>query len=325
MTTLYLIRHAEAEGNVYRRIDGHYNSLITPNGLRQIETLRERFAEISIDACYASDLYRTCKTATAIYVPKGLALQKDARLREVGLGRWENHPFGELETFEPEGLHQFNHDIANWHVEGSETRGQIVERFEMALREIAERHAGQTAAVFTHGCVLRCFQEILLCGAGVPYCDNTAVSKLRYADGTFEIEFLNDASHLTPEISTFARQKWWRESGGNGDFNMWYRESAPGCFTAMLGEAAVGTVRVELRSAVEGEIVELELVKERRGKRLGEQLIGCAVCALREKGAERVLVQLPAKATAAGFFEHFGFERVAPGMIAREIRVPEIG
>ncbi len=37
MTTLYLIRHAEAEGNAYRRIDGWYNSLITPNGLLQIE------------------------------------------------------------------------------------------------------------------------------------------------------------------------------------------------------------------------------------------------------------------------------------------------
>ena len=42
MTTLYLIRHAEAEGNAYRRIDGWYNSLITPNGLLQIEALRRR-------------------------------------------------------------------------------------------------------------------------------------------------------------------------------------------------------------------------------------------------------------------------------------------
>ena len=94
MTTLYLIRHAEAEGNAYRRIDGWYNSLITPNGLLQIEALRRRFEPIQIVACYASDLYRTCKTASAIYVPKALELHTDPRLREVGLGRWENHPFG---------------------------------------------------------------------------------------------------------------------------------------------------------------------------------------------------------------------------------------
>ena len=124
MTTLYLIRHAEAEGNAYRRIDGWYNSLITPNGLLQIEALRRRFEPIQIVACYASDLYRTCKTASAIYVPKALELHTDPRLREVGLGRWENHPFGELEQFEPELLEQFNHDTIHWHVEGSETPTQ---------------------------------------------------------------------------------------------------------------------------------------------------------------------------------------------------------
>ena len=46
MTTVYLVRHAEAEGNTYRRIHGQYNSLITQNGLRQIEALRARFAPI---------------------------------------------------------------------------------------------------------------------------------------------------------------------------------------------------------------------------------------------------------------------------------------
>ena len=40
MTELYLIRHAEAEGNVFRRLHGQYNSRITPNGLKQIAALR---------------------------------------------------------------------------------------------------------------------------------------------------------------------------------------------------------------------------------------------------------------------------------------------
>lgn len=146
MTTLYLIRHAEAEGNAYRRIDGWYNSLITPNGLLQIEALRRRFEPIQIDACYASDLYRTCKTASAIYVPKALELHTDRRLREVGLGRWENHPFGELEQFEPELLEQFNHDTIHWHVEGSETWPEFTARFEAALRDIAAANAGKTGS-----------------------------------------------------------------------------------------------------------------------------------------------------------------------------------
>ena len=40
MTTLYLIRHAEAEGNLYRRAQGHFNSTITDRGYLQLGALR---------------------------------------------------------------------------------------------------------------------------------------------------------------------------------------------------------------------------------------------------------------------------------------------
>ncbi len=39
MTTIYLIRHAEAEGNLYRRIHGQYDSLVTKRGYKQIAAL----------------------------------------------------------------------------------------------------------------------------------------------------------------------------------------------------------------------------------------------------------------------------------------------
>ena len=67
MTKFYVIRHAEAEGNLYRRIHGWYDSLITPNGYRQIAALEGRFAQEPIDAVYSSDLFRTKTTAGAIY------------------------------------------------------------------------------------------------------------------------------------------------------------------------------------------------------------------------------------------------------------------
>ena len=50
MTTVYLIRHAEAEGNLYRRAQGHYNSTITARGYRQIAALDKRFADVHSDA-----------------------------------------------------------------------------------------------------------------------------------------------------------------------------------------------------------------------------------------------------------------------------------
>ena len=58
MTKIYLIRHAEAEGNLYRRIQGHWDGSITPLGLQQIDALAQRFRREHIDALYCSDLSR---------------------------------------------------------------------------------------------------------------------------------------------------------------------------------------------------------------------------------------------------------------------------
>ena len=66
MTTVYLIRHAEAEGNVYRRCHGQYDSLLTERAYQQLPYLADRFADVPLDAIYASDLYRARHTAKAI-------------------------------------------------------------------------------------------------------------------------------------------------------------------------------------------------------------------------------------------------------------------
>ena len=46
MTKVYLIRHAEAEGNYYRRIQGHWDGGITARGHKQIAALAERMDNI---------------------------------------------------------------------------------------------------------------------------------------------------------------------------------------------------------------------------------------------------------------------------------------
>ena len=105
MTTVYLIRHAEAEGNLYRRAQGHYNSTITDRGYRQIAALAKRFADIPIDAVYSSDLARTCTTALAVTCPKKLPLHTSEQLREVGMGVWEDRTWAENRLLAALGLH----------------------------------------------------------------------------------------------------------------------------------------------------------------------------------------------------------------------------
>ena len=79
MTTIYLVRHAQAEGNLYRRFHGHFNTTLTATGQQQLPYLSRRVADIPLSAVYSSDLTRARRTAEAIAAPKGLFVQTDAR------------------------------------------------------------------------------------------------------------------------------------------------------------------------------------------------------------------------------------------------------
>ena len=227
MTTIYLIRHAEAEGNLYRRVHGWYDSLITDNGYRQIAALEKRFRGISIDAVYSSDLFRTRTTARAVYVPKGLELHTDPGLRELKLGDWEDMTFGFVRHRFPQAMELFNRTDPAWEVPGGESFFQLGERVEETVRRIARRHSGQTAALFSHGLAIRQFLGRVKNippeqWHSMPHGDNTAVSCLTWDGERFAIEFEMDNSHLSEDISTLARQAWWRKGGKAQDVNLWY-------------------------------------------------------------------------------------------------------
>lgn len=211
MTNVYIIRHAEAEGNLYRRIHGQYDSIVTDMGMLQIAALRKRFENIHIDAVYSSDLIRTQTTAKAIYVPKGLPLVTKPRLREISLGVWEDNTWGALEYESPKAMYAFNNDPANCRIQGGESYAEVSDRMVSAVTELAERHDGQTIALISHGDAIR----LLLAHAlklpmneisRIPFCDNTAVSRLQVEKGRMEALSINDNSHLTESTSVLKRR-----------------------------------------------------------------------------------------------------------------------
>lgn len=290
MTTIYLIRHAEAEGNLYRRVHGWYDSLITENGYRQIAALEARFRDIPIDAVYSSDLFRTMTTARAVYVPKGLELRTDPGLRELKLGDWEDLTFGAVRQLDPHQMGLFNRTDPAWEVPNAESFFQLGDRVYGAVRSIAERHPGQTVALFSHGMALRQFLGRVKGTApedwhAMPHGDNTAVSCLTFDGERFEIQYEMDNSHLSEDISTLARQAWWRKDRSKAaDVNLWFRpvdregelcpgvECLPGMTAAMAGDRPVGLFLADPeRYAADGAgyISFLTVFPEDRGKEIG--------------------------------------------------------
>ena len=201
MTEIYLIRHTQAEGNRYRMMQGYWDGEVTALGLRQADALGRRFAKLPLDAVYSSDLTRAVLTAEAAACGSGCLVQKKEALRELNIGPWERQFFGNLSYEEPELTDRFIHDAENWELPGAETFGQVREHALTELRRIAVENDGKTVAVVSHGVAIRC---ILSGITGIPLsdterlpiCKNTAVTKLRWENGQFQIEYINDDSHL---------------------------------------------------------------------------------------------------------------------------------
>ena len=225
MTTVYIIRHAEAEGNLYRRVQGHFDGKITARGKQQISALAERFKHTHIDAVYASDLSRTQETAGAITKYQDLPINIEPRLREVGMGIWENMTWGDVELYWPEQLYNFSSDPDNWHVEGNESFKDLENRMLEAVSELAKKHDGQTIALFSHGMAIRALHCRVLGVpsrdvSSIPHGDNTSVSLYTWDNGVLTPEYRNDNSHLDKATSTFAHQTWWKKVSGKDKNNL---------------------------------------------------------------------------------------------------------
>ncbi len=320
-TTIYLIRHGEAEGNAFRRFHGQYDSLLTPNGHLQVAALARRFADIPVDACYSSDLTRTSLTARSIYVPKNLPLHRDPAFREVFVGRWEDFPFGHIETHEAEAMRMFNKEPVRWYLEGAETYPVYTGRFIAAMEQAIRDHQGGTIAIFCHGCVMRGVLARLFYGddfSAMPYCDNTAVCKLFWENGQYTYEYLNDASHLPAEISTFARQKWWRTGGK--DFNLWFRPMAepPAGLPAPEAQwessiAMLNHTPVGLLSIHKNRIMGMHLLPEYTGCFMEDQLLGQAVSRCREQGLDYLETE-PSCIDDPQVLQRYGFSPCEDGL-----------
>ena len=74
-------------------------------------------------------------------------------------------------------------------------------------------------AIVAHGMCIKTFlmraMGMELSDTSMHHGDNTSVSLLYYDGGKFTVEYYNDNSHLG-ELSTFAKQQWWRDTKKEG-------------------------------------------------------------------------------------------------------------
>jgi probable phosphoglycerate mutase len=199
-TELILLRHGETVWNVQGRLQGHLDSQLSAEGLRQADALAARLATVPLQALYCSDLGRAEQTARRIRVRTRHVPVADARLRERGLGLLEGLTWEEARQRHPEVYAAYTAGAPEDVLPGGESQLQRLGQALACLRELAARHPGGHVAVVTHGGVLSLLLRHCL---GIPFQTPRAFSVLNASWNQFDVQqgalrlvTWGDVSHL---------------------------------------------------------------------------------------------------------------------------------
>lgn len=219
-TRILLVRHGATVLSAEDRFAGSTDVDISDEGRRQAAALAARLSTVPLAAVYASPMRRTVETATIIAAPHRLEPRRDAGLREISHGRWEEMRRAEVEAAFPEEYGAWEEDPFTFAPAGGEAGLDVLARSLPVIRAIVVAHAGRTVLVVSHKATIR----LLLCSLlGIdargyrdrldqhPCCLNI----LDFRDTVrARLMLFNDVSHyegLPEPMMRLHLSKWWSE------------------------------------------------------------------------------------------------------------------
>jgi len=117
---LHLIRHGQTNWNEEKRIQGQSDSVLTPLGIQQAQSLGQRLKGIHYDAHYSSSSVRTRQTTENAF-PQASTVHFRDNLREIHLGHWEGNLYAEMAEREPASYAHFWDQPHLFAVDGAES------------------------------------------------------------------------------------------------------------------------------------------------------------------------------------------------------------
>jgi len=204
---LIVIRHGETEWNVKGIWQGQKNSPLTERGLKQADAVAECLSEERPSTIYSSDLGRSIQSATPSSVKLALEIQFDSRLRERSFGVLEGLSKEQSQENYPGVWEHLGKKDPHFKPEGGESLYEKQQRFEAVYQEIADKHAGEVVAVFTHGggldAILRRTLRLPLDQSRPYVLWNGAINRFQIEGGEWILETLGDIGHLKGFESAF--------------------------------------------------------------------------------------------------------------------------
>lgn len=202
MTKLILIRHGQSQANLERRFAGIYDAPLTELGQTQAALSAAYVTEnYKVSRVYASDLKRAFFTGKAVADRLGIEILPDERFREISAGAWEGMLFEDIVAKYSQDFELFMKDVGRARATDGESVAALGERVMAGLRDLAEKHEGETVVIATHATPIRAIESMVEYGTldrmkDVSWVSNASVSVLVYDRGEFHFELISHDEHL---------------------------------------------------------------------------------------------------------------------------------
>ena len=150
---LFLLRHAQSEGNKRGIFQGTIDLPLSEEGIEQAKRAGEFLKRFEFDLVLSSPQRRALETAQIVAKTLNLPLGVDPRLREISYGILEGKLHSEVESWED--YQRWLEDPLKHPLEGVDDLRELLKRLE---NFVEDRYGGErNILAVTHGGVIRAF------------------------------------------------------------------------------------------------------------------------------------------------------------------------
>lgn len=152
---LILIRHGLTNYNLKNKYCGFSNIGLHKIGRTQVNKLKSKLRELTVDIVYCSDLKRSWQSAKIIFDKSNFPIIKNPNLREIDFGKWEGLDFKQASKIYPFIYKKWLRNPFCIKIPGGERTGYFVKRIKKELKNIIKDNPNKTVAIVGHAGVIR--------------------------------------------------------------------------------------------------------------------------------------------------------------------------
>lgn len=199
-TKILIIRHGETawnRGNIFR---GTYDIPLNENGKQQARLVAKALSDRKLDAVYTSPLSRAKESAEIVTECHGISPVIHDGFLDLDYGEWTGKEDSEVAQLWPNEHEAWTTKAHTVRPPSGTTLKEVFDKSFSAMEELAEKHDGETIAIFAH----RVVNKLLVMGAlslGLecfPFIiqGNCCINEVERVKHGYLIQSINNVSHI---------------------------------------------------------------------------------------------------------------------------------